>query len=153
LTTSQAMNRPALAEAQQRVHVAARHQPRGGVVVRDLQARGGAHDRVVQAAGEAVEPAAATPGLHAVHDVDAFGDQLRVEGDQPLGLLFQVAVDEEHQLAARVLEAGHHRAVVAVVARQVDHAHLRHRRGHRQRAVERIVGRAVVDQHDLEVGR
>ena len=63
------------------------------------------------------------------------------------GRILQVGVERHHDLAAALAKAGEYRGVLAEVARQFDHAHRAVcARGYLAQEVERLVGRAVVDE-------
>ena len=82
-------------------------------------------------------------------DVVAFidcGEQAR----NFLGRILQIGVERHHDFAAGSAEAGQDRRVLAEIAREFDHAHRALRaRGDLAQDIERIVGRAVVDEEHL----
>ncbi len=141
----------ALRHRQQRVERRAVHQPEVAGVVRELDPRDLGEHAVEPARGgdlEARLPRAR--GAHGVHDVGAAPPRLEHLADQ-LRRVLEVAVDHHHDVAARVLEAGADRRLVAEVARQGDH--LDPLVGGRERAhpLARGVARAVVDEDQLEL--
>jgi hypothetical protein len=70
----------------------------------------------VERAAQAFEETALPRGLIAVDDVDVLVVEGRPEPLQPLRLFFEVDIDQEHEVALRHLEAGHHRLVMPEVA-------------------------------------
>jgi hypothetical protein len=88
---------------------------------------------------------------HAVDDVEAgapAGEHLR----QELGRVLQVAVEQRDDLAARLLEAGRQRHLVAEVAREDEHDHARVALRPVAQELAGAVARSVVDGDDLDVG-
>ena len=74
--------------------------------------------------------------------VEHLGDQLR--------RILEVGVEHHDGIARGVVEAGGQRRLVAEVARQVDDAHARVGGRDAVERLRRAVGRAVVDEHELE---
>ena len=112
-----------------------------------------AHDHrghpVLQIRGEAaigeVVALLAPSADHVVARIDR-GEQAR----NFLGRILQVGVERHHDLAAALAKAGQDGGVLAEVARQFDHAHRAMRaRGDLAQDVERLIGRAVVDEQEL----
>ena len=96
----------------------------------------------------------AAPGVlphlaRAAGDVGAGLDRLD-EPRQVLGLVLEVAVHRHEDLAARADEPGVHGRVLPEVALEADRAHAPVRRVDALELGERRVGRAVVDEDELE---
>ena len=87
---------------------------------------------------------------HGVDDVGAGAPALDHLEDQ-LGGVLQVGVNHRHDVTGGMLEAGGECGLVAEVAREVDHADARIGGGESVEQLGRAVGRAVVDEHELEV--
>ena len=66
-------------------------------------------------------------------------------------VVLQVGVERHHQLAARGLEAGRQGRRLAEVAAKADAAHARIGGGQPADHLPRAVGRAVVDEDDVQV--
>ena len=138
-----------IAMADERLHVPPGHQPRREHVVGDGMREQLIEDPEEQLTGRPLEPAALSRLLDAVDDIRASLAHGVAEQRKPAGILLEVAVDQEDQVAAGMSEPGHQRLVVAEVPRQVDDAHARIASADLQRHPKRVVCRAVVDEHDL----
>ena len=82
------------------------------------------------------------------HDVGA-GHRLVDEVDDLLRRVLQVVVHRDHVVAGGVAQAAEVRVVLPVVAEQVDRAHVLVPFHGVAQDVPRVVGAAVVDEHDL----
>jgi hypothetical protein len=87
---------------------------------------------------------------HGVDDVGAGAPALDHLEDQ-LGGVLQVGVNHRHDVTGGMLEAGGECGLVAEVAREVDHSDARIGGGESVEQLGCAVGRAVVDDHELEV--
>jgi hypothetical protein len=101
---------------------------------------------------EAVERAALAGRLDAVDHVRPGLGQPGGERRQQLGRLLEVAVDQEHPVAGRPGQPGHDRRVVAEVPRQVHHPDVPVLPPQVEGDGQGVVRRAVVDEHELDVG-
>ena len=141
----------ALGHREQRVERRAVHQPEVARVVRELDPRELGEQAVEPARAGELEPRLALARLaHRVDDVGAAAPGVEHLRDQ-LGRVLEVAVDHHHDVAARVLQPGADRRLVAEVARQADELDplVRGRQGAQPLAGR--VARAVVDEDQLEV--
>ena len=140
----------ALGHRQQRVERAAVEQAKvagvglevdlGELVEQLVEPRGG---------GELESGLALARAAHRVDDVGARAPAVDHLDDQ-LGRVLQVGVDHRDHVAAGVLQSGGERRLVAKVAGQVHDAHARVGVGDPVEDLRRAVGRAVVDEHQLE---
>ena len=74
-----------------------------------------------------------------------------MERAEPVGIFLQIAVEGEDELTAGVSEAGQDGLVLTEVASEVDDPYTRVLLVELQGDVQRLVGRGVVDQDDLEL--
>ena len=86
---------------------------------------------------------------HAVDDVVALAPALDERPEQ-LGRILQVDVHRDQDVAARVVDAGGERRLLAEVAREVDDPQPAVTRAAVEQMGQRVVVRAVVHEHDLE---
>ena len=70
---------------------------------------------------------------------------------QEFGLFLQVAIDQEDQISPRVPQARHDRAMVAEIARKINHPDPLVPLEERHRKLERGVRRAVVHEDEFEI--
>ena len=140
----------ALAQPGQRVDDLAVEQPEVARVGLERDLREPPHERVEAARGDELEArlAAAHPPL-GDHHVDPLPPALHELRDD-LGRVLQVAVDDHDGVAAGVVEAGGDRELVAERAREVQHAHAGVGGRDPVEDLGRPVGRAVVDDDELE---
>ncbi len=109
-------------------------------------------DAVEQRRGEQLEAAlAGAPAARRVDDVVAVA-KLGEEVVDQLGRVLQVAVHQHDRVAARRVEPGGRRDLVAEVARERDDAQVRVGVGRAEQLLERRVAAAVVDQDHLVRG-
>ena len=94
----------------------ASHQARRRDVHGERVRREHVEHRVKQQAGTPIDDPILTRVLHAVHDVGPRLFEPCEELGQHFRLNLQVAVDQKHEFAARMGQAGHHRFVMAEVA-------------------------------------
>ena len=142
-----------LAVRQEGRHVAPGHQPHGQQVLGNRVVRHQVEEPEVDPTAPALEPVAPPLLLHAIDDVDVASrgvERGRKRGQQ-LGVLLQVRIDQEDELAASMTEPRHHRPVMAEVPGEIDHSDARVAFDQFQRDAQRAVRRAVVDEDNLEV--
>ena len=139
----------ALAQAQERVERGAVEEAEVAGVGLEVDLREPAHERVEPARGRELEArlalALAPLGDDDVRALAPARDQV---GDE-LGRILEIAVDHHHRVAARVVEPGGQRQLVAEGPRQVQDADAGIALGELVEDRGGGVRRAVVDDHDL----
>ncbi len=97
-------------------HVAARHQACGHDVAGVFNAAKPIEDGIINFPAPTFEPPPLAGLLAAIDHVGVFGLHQCRELQEPFRLLFKVTVDQEHPLARRMFQSGHHGLVVTEVA-------------------------------------
>ena len=139
----------ALGHARERLDGAARQQPEVARVGGDVDARHPPQDAVEERADRALEPRLAFAACsEPVDDVEAVAP-LRHESRDHLGRILQVGVHEHDRVSSCGVEPGGQRRLVPEVARQAQQPDVRVPGREREHRRPRLVGRAVVHQHDL----
>jgi len=114
-----------LARALQHLHDAPAHQPEIARIDGDRDVREASHDPVERRRREYLEAALArAPPAGGVDDIVAGAEALDERADQ-LGRVLQVAVHQHDRVAARRVDAGGRRDLVAEVARERDDPQVR----------------------------
>jgi len=140
------------AHLRERIDDAPAHQPKIAGIERDIDLRQPADEPIKQPRRDALEEP--LPFARAADRVDdvipfaPFGDEV----DDQLGRILQVAVHQDHRVAARRLEPGGRGELVPEVARQVDDDELAHRPRDPAQCGERPVRAPVVDEDELVLG-
>jgi hypothetical protein len=138
-----------LARLRERVDHAPAHQAKVARVDRDRDVRQAPDRAVEDARGQEFEEALAAARLaRGVHHVVALAPLLDDAFDQ-FGRILQIAVHQDHRIAARGVEPGGRGDLMSEVAREIDDRDPRICRAQRAQRRERTVARAVVDRDDL----
>ena len=135
--------------AEHRLHGAAPVRVERAAEVADAHAGEAAQHPVDQRRRERPPPRVASYGTASAGDVRAGvdgGEELR----DVLGLVLEVTVHRDEDVAAGAREAGVHRRMLAEVAREADGADARIAFVERAEPVEGVVAGAVVDDEELE---
>ncbi|MOA23690.1 hypothetical protein D3C78_1443250 [compost metagenome] len=108
----------------QRIHIAARHQPGDDDIVGHIQPAEETEEFVEHLPGPALEVLAFALLLDTVDHIGLFALHLLAEREQPCRIFLQVAIEQEDTFTAGMSQARHHGLVVAEVAREIDDYHV-----------------------------
>ena len=141
----------ALAHREECIERAPVQQTEVAGVVLQLDLRQPVEQRVEPPRGRELEARLAFTLLaDGIHDVAAGAPVVEHARDQ-LGRILEVGVEHHDRVAAGMVETGGQRGLMAEVARQLNQAHAGIVRGELAELGLGAVGRAVIDEHELEL--
>ena len=117
-------------------------------VDRQANAGRGGHDSVEAKVAEPEQPTFLPSNPPHVHDIEALQMFLDEAGNR-FGRILQVAVHDDNHVAARMVERGTERRLVAEVSRESHHSNLRMRRDSFRQQCRSAIRAPVVDDDDF----